>query len=49
MTKEELIKRLEDNKANLFKELSFINGKHEAIMREIAEINDILTKAYAED
>lgn len=46
MTKEELIKRLEDMKANLFKELSFINGKHDAIMQEIALINDLLTKAY---
>lgn len=42
MTNSELIKTLEVRKEELFKDLSFINGKHEVLINEICYINALL-------
>lgn len=44
MTKEELIKQIEDLKNNLLEDLTKCNAKHDVLVTQIALLNSLLAK-----
>lgn len=45
MTKEELIKQIEELKNGLLEDLAECNAKHDVLVSQIAELNSLITKA----
>lgn len=45
MTKEELIKQIEDLKNDLLDDLAECNAKHDMLVKQIAELNSLINKA----
>lgn len=49
MTKEEIIEELETLRLNLHDELSTINGKHDAVVNQLAYINNLIYRIKESD
>lgn len=49
MTKEELIEELETLRLNLHDDLAYINAKHDAIISQLAYVNNLLYRAKEND
>ena len=45
MTKEELIKEMEELKNNLLEDLAKCNAKHDVLVTQIAELNSLISRA----